>query len=361
MNSNRPDTPAAESGPPEVEQLEPGQWKVRGLILADRLPHDEAVAILDCRISPLGAAQWTPEDSPAMGFQPAPGGLKVAIIRGFPSRARFEAYHGIETIVAADDERTAREVALNRFQEIAGLLVLSSQFPIGHKPLIAAPEALLAVTGVWGGGPIFGQLSQEHFGALPVGLPTTDNRQAAGVIAHLSGTVPELRLVLRNLYRVDEMSFLAFSEEHEKHTVVEYMKLVEQVTQYGATVIKKQRGFKQDLTARQTSIITALKASLIEASDSDAVRAIKDAARDLDAANLESAWRRVQAMGKEFNLSQVALEQAAVAWRLRSSKASHPGGGAWPSDARVTARQVAVLFITAFLGWLYQRESGQRT
>jgi hypothetical protein len=326
-------------------------WTVHGLLLAPKLL-DEPSQFYDCLIRRIpGEPMWSPDPPDPLSLVPAPA-ENVAAIRVFPARALFQAFHRIQTEIEASDDRDARELAMKRFRICASLLISASHYPLGSDMITAAPEGLVIITECIGNDSTYGPSVQQHFGALPVGLPSDIVRQMAGTLEKLAREDSVYRQLLDSWYLADERSLLSFSVIEEQQALVQYCKILESVSGQAASSYKKDAEFQQGLNAKLAEITSVLQTELGgSANVTQAAKAIREAQLAIDVANLERAWHRIQSMGDRLKVPSVVVEQARRAWQLRSSIASHPGEGDWPPTIVFEARQAAFIYLSHYAAW----------
>lgn len=332
-------------------------WHVEGLILAPTLLGAESVRFLGCVIFPGPTGpEWTPKEQGTLSLKPS--GI-AGLITARPAQAEMFTTHRIRTEVEAADSEQAFELAIPRFRRCAAGLLLSARVPVGG-PINTAPECLVQPVVAQGNDGIsYGAPRPYKFGALPTREPTQSNRLAAGLVEQLVGGYPVLANLLEQMYLADERAYLAFSQREEENALVDYCKILETIATDLAREHKQEQANQEAIQKEIDAIINRLRRFL---EDSHPVRdnavAVRNAQRDIAAANLESQKRQILKAGQLLMVPAEVEDTFGAVWALRSSTASHAGGGSWPSDALLNARIVTIIYLSHFIASRHVRDQG---
>jgi hypothetical protein len=270
------------------------------------------------------------------------------LVKATPARFDLFTKHRIRIEVQARPLRKRR----HRCRSFPALraLVLTSRFP-ADAPVVGAPEALVQAVAAHGpDGVTHGAASPQKFGILPVREPSDANRYAAGFLQLLVSGDPVVGQLLEETYVADEHSFPAFTQRQEEGALVDYCKVLETI----ATVISRehkqgaanQRAIEDEIS----EIMRTFEPRLAKAPTmSEKVKLVREAQRDISAANLEFVRRKVLKAGELLLIPTEVLATFGQIWMLRSSTASHAGGRGWPVDALLDARMVVLVFLSHFV------------
>jgi hypothetical protein len=208
-------------------------------------------------------------------------------------------------------------------------------------------------------GTSYGPPAESKFGIVPTHAPSDANRWAAGLLEQVLAGNPSVGNLLEHFYVADESAYLAFTRRDEEYAVVDYCKVLEEISSQVAREHKEEILTQATIGRELEAIVAALRTRLDKASSIEAkASAVRDAQLAIAAANFESQKRQILKAGELLLVPSDIKPALDRVWKLRSSTASHAGGGEWPSDALVEARMVSMIYLSHFVASRHVRDQG---
>ncbi|MDQ6877490.1 MAG: hypothetical protein M3082_07280 [Candidatus Dormibacteraeota bacterium] len=245
-----------------------------------------------------------------------------------PPHIKFEAQHGITTIVEGD-ELDLREAARLRFARCLGAICFAS------NPLVpgvvreirwerleqAVPGQgpdVVVETGEWGA-------SAAIMPAL-IGPFTTQTATNLRAIEAMVGEVPAIGDLLALWSQAQLAELLAFNNQDWQEVLLRYCHVLEKIGDEMAPALKKDTpaAIVQILEILRTTLGDSPLTTISEPAASRLAAAVVTAHREVQRLRLDTIGQKIRAAGEALNLPQVALKSAREAWEKRSALAGHP-------------------------------------
>jgi hypothetical protein len=170
---------------------------------------------------------------------------------------------------------------------------------------------------------------------------------------------PAIGKLLEHFYVADESAYLAFTRRDEEYALVDYCKVLEEISSQVAREHKEEVATQATIGREIEAVVETLRARLDKSSSLEAkASAVRDAQLAIAAANLESQKRQILKAGELLLVPSDVKPSLDRVWKLRSSTASHAGGGEWPSDALIEARIAAVIYLSHYVASRHVRDKG---
>lgn len=334
------------------------RFQIRGLIVAPRLPQSR-FSMFDCLIERTPGPESSADvRRPPLAFTPAPPvpGIDFGHVEILPPHVKVEARHSITTVVEAELDRDAIQMALERFGRCLSAIIFASD-PTAQGMVLATHSAEVP-TGAAAGTPLQSVEVGTSINFMPVLVAPLDPRTEQNIraleqLCHRDEASSSL-LGLWN--HAEQANLLAFSNRDNQEVLIRYALVLEKVGRAMAPELRQDTPEAIVSIARklQEEIRPLLAGAPTDSSAAALAESIERGRREIQRLRIETIGQQIQSAGDRLTMDQRARTGAKDAWKDRNKLAGHPSEGQVQAQHLTNARSAAGSYLQAYLSWRFE-------
>ena len=294
---------------------------------------------------------------PPLAFTPAPPvpGVDFGHVEILPPHVKVEARHVITTIVEAELDRDAIEIAVERFGRCLSAIIFASD-PTAQGMVLATHSAEVPADAA-PGSPLQAVDVGTSINFMPVLVAPLDpqSEQNIHALEDLGHRDEAISSLLGLWYHAEQANLLAFSNRDNQEVLIRYALVLEKVGRAMAPDLRQDTPEAIIAIARRLhKELEPLLAMVPNDRSAGALaEAIERGHREIQRLKLETIGQQIRSAGDRLAVDQRARTGAKDAWDDRNRLAGHPSDVLVEAGHLTNARSAAGSYLQAYLIWRF--------